>query len=526
MASKLFGKTVPGQTLKPTDTVNSAGGAAYAYTKTHKLAQIVCTGFFSDTFYATAKDQLDQVTALALDKDIPDETIAKIAVYARQKGYMKDMPAVLGVALSVRNPALWAKIFDRVADDVRMIRNVVQISRSGKLGRKSLGANNRKLIGNWVRRQSGDQLFRQSVGNDPSLAQVIKLAHPHPGDDKERNAVIRMLLEHEVDEVDLPAIVKDYRAYRKDPSLPQPNVPIEMIQDVMDKKGWVEFAKRASLRATLTNLTKFAANGVFDDPEASSAVCARLRDKDLIVKNKILPYKIMQAYMAAEQSRSLKGSVLNALHDCMELSVENIPSINGQVYVGVDVSGSMGYNVIASPAGSHGNFARVRCVDVAGLIAAGILRKNPDSVILPFDQQNHTTNNIRARDSVVTIAQNVAAYGGGGTNCELPLRHLNAIKANGDTVVYVSDNESWITRGYSGNATGLMTEWRIYKHRNPKARLVLIDLTPGYASQATLEADILQVGGWSDEVFNVIANFAKAGKASDFWLDEIEKIEI
>ena len=66
----------------------------------------------------------------------------------------------------------------------------------------------------------------------------------------------------------------------------------------------------------------------------------------------------------------------------MELAIANVPAIDGQVYVCPDVSGSM-----QSPVTGHrkGATTAVRCVDVAALMAAAIVRRNPSAEVLPFD---------------------------------------------------------------------------------------------------------------------------------------------
>ena len=62
------------------------------------------------------------------------EFVAKTAVYCRERGHMKDMPALLLAALSRRDPSLMDRAFDRVIDSPRMLRNFVQIVRSGATG--------------------------------------------------------------------------------------------------------------------------------------------------------------------------------------------------------------------------------------------------------------------------------------------------------------------------------------------------------------------------------------------------------
>ena len=74
------------------------------------------------------------------------EFTAKVAVYARQNSYMKDLPALLCAWLSTRSPKLHEAVFARVIDSTKMLRNYVQILRSGAVGRKSLGSAPKRLV--------------------------------------------------------------------------------------------------------------------------------------------------------------------------------------------------------------------------------------------------------------------------------------------------------------------------------------------------------------------------------------------
>src|SRR5262249_49891425 len=104
MANKSLFSTIVGKLLPKTDTVNAAGGSAYEFSPKHKLAQYAATGCLNSTFYAGAEEQLD--TVLALCQSLPAEFIAKTALFARERGHMKDMPALLCAVLSVKAPGL------------------------------------------------------------------------------------------------------------------------------------------------------------------------------------------------------------------------------------------------------------------------------------------------------------------------------------------------------------------------------------------------------------------------------------
>ncbi len=147
---------------------------------------------------------------------------------------------------------------------------------------------------------------------------------------------------------------------------------------------------------------------------------------------------------------------------------------------------------------------------------------NPDAEVLPFAETvKHARLN--PRDTVTTNAGALAALGGGGTNCSAPLAELNRRRGKGDLVVYVSDNQSWIDVR-AGRGTATMQEWARFRARNPEAKLVCIDLQPYGTTQAGDREDVLNVGGFSDQVFEVVAEFGKGGIGTDHWARIIEEV--
>jgi len=109
----------------------------------------------------------------------------------------------------------------------------------------------------------------------------------------------------------------------------------------------------------------------------------------------------------------------------------------------------------------------VQCIDVAALVAASILRKNPSAEILPFEAgRSPAGSEIRAIRSCRTLSV-WRPIGGGGTNCSAPVKRLNRREAKGDLIIFVSDNESWVDSG-SGRGTELMNAWQRFRQRNPR----------------------------------------------------------
>ena len=499
-----------------TDTYNDAGGIAYTLTPKQQLAQLAATGCLNNTFYADAQSQLDQVLKLAESLDA--EFIAKTAVYARQKGFMKDMPALLLAVLAQKDVNMLARVFDQVVDNGKMLRNFAQIIRSGAVGRKSFGNRPKKLMQTWLLTATEKQLLNAAVGNSPSLADVVKMVHPKPRE-AWRAAWFAWLIGKPYDREALPPITRAFEDYKQSREGELPNVPFQMLTALdLNSGDWAQIACNGSWQQVRQNLNTFLRHEVFAKSKNIKMVAEKLRDETAIARARVLPYQLLTAYQAT--SNQMPSEIREALQDAMETAVQNVPVIQGKVVVCPDVSGSM-----HSPATGYRGSAstKTRCIDIAALVSAAMLRTNPQARVIPFEQ---ITVNVKLnpRDSIMTNAEKLANVGGGGTACSAPLAMLNREKADVDLVVIVSDNESWAddSQGW-GATTSLMKEWDILKRRCPEAKLVCLDIQPYTKAQARNRQDILNIGGFSDQVFSLIGSFAKRGMGTDFWVEEIEK---
>lgn len=528
-------------------TVNNAGGKAYLMSARHKLAQIACTNCFNGTFYASSEDNLELAKKAVMDLRQDPKFVAKVAIYSRDKTYMKDMPAFLTCVLACWGEhELFHQVFDRVIDNGKMLRNFMQIGRSGQAGKvinMSSGAV-RKAVNRWFKNRSPEYIFRASVGNDPSMRDMLRMGRPKPesevkatlyaylkgavyddqsGTYKVFNKDGSVLYQHRWDS--LPEIVKHYELFKLTHEGEIPNVDFRMLDSFLTKeemkKIWHNQAMNGPYQMVRMNINNMIKYGVFEDSKAADRVAKLISSKEEIIRAKLFPYQLMTSYMMTTDA-PLK--IREAMQDAMEVSIENVPEIDGNVYICVDVSYSM-----SSPiTGASMSSSVVRCVDVAGLFASSILRRNKQARLLPFaaDVKNVTLN---PRDTVMTNAKILSDLLGGGTNCSRPLAKLNEEGVIGNTVIFVSDNESWMDTQATWNSGNQKTEtqkqWDLFKVRNPKAKLICIDLTPRDNAQVKERKDILQVGGFSDNCWSVISSFL-TDNSKDHWVSIIESVEV
>ena len=515
MANTTLFQSIKNRLIK-TDTYNEAGGIAYTLTPKQQLAQLAATGCLNNIYYADAQSQLDQVLKLAESLDV--EFIAKTAVYARQKGFMKDMPALLLAVLAQKDVNMLARVFDQVVDNGKMLRNFAQIIRSGAVGRKSFGNRPKKLMQTWLLTATEKQLLNAAIGNAPSLADVVKMVHPKPRE-AWRAAWFAWLIGKPYDREALPPITRAFEDYKQSREGELPNVPFQMLTALdLNSGDWAQIACNGSWQQVRQNLNTFLRHEVFAKSKNIKMVAEKLRDETAIARARVLPYQLLTAYQAT--SNQMPSEIREALQDAMETAVQNVPAIQGKVVVCPDVSGSMHSSVT----GYRGSAtSKTRCIDIAALVSAAMLRTNPQARVIPFEQITVNVQ-LNPRDSIMTNAEKLANIGGGGTACSAPLAMLNREKADVDLVVIVSDNESWAddNQGW-GSTTSLMKEWDILKRRCPEAKLVCLDIQPYTKAQARNRHDILNIGGFSDQVFSLIGSFAERGMGTDFWVEEIEK---
>lgn len=529
--------------LPRTDSFNEAGGRAYEFTPKHALAQMAATGCFNGVYYASAQSQLDEMHKL-IDQVDDNVFLAKLAVYARERAYMKDMPAALLVMLSKRDTELMHRVFDRVVDNGRVMRTMFQMIRSGQFGRvgnsgKGLSSSSQRAFQRWLNEASIGKLLSASIGNDPSLRDVLRMARPTPKDN-ERRALFGWLTDKETEkwapatEADLPAQVQGLIAYRQADAaetqaliLGNLSVRWDLLADAaLSPLVWKAIARQMGPQALRMNLNTLLRHEVLNDRKMVDYVADRLADADDIRRSRQFPYQFLAAYLNA--SAEVPQKIKVALHQAAEIACGNVPELPGPVVIGLDVSGSMTWSAVTGNRG-RGATSKMRCVDVAALFAAAILRRNPDSVVVPFDTQSYDVR-IDPSDSILSLSERLAKYGGGGTDCSIPLRAANTkfSKRQFAGCVLVSDNESWIGTGRYG-ATGVMTEWQKFVKNqkrigvtNPK--LVCIDIQPYGSTQAPERDDILNIGGFSDAVFNVVASYLSDDAAR--FVAEVESIEL
>lgn len=510
---------------KRESVLNEAGGQAFNRPVAEVLAQYAATGCLRQTFYASAEEQLD--TVLGILPEISPVLVAKTAVWTRENSRLRDLPVLLAAWLaSKKDPVhrdLLSKVFPRVVNTGRAVRSFVQIIRSGKLGRKSFGSHAKRLLRNWFLDTPPLSLVNWSEGNDPSLRDVLRMVHPKPRHEGHRS-LFAWLLGHDPKKYDgshLPLEVMHLDALRGGFVTGIPDgINFQLLpHEKLSVADWRRVATKASYQVALRNLRTFERHGALTDEVV----------KDLALKLRTPPPTVFPhtLYMAWRMAEGLSDYLRAALEMALEQSFWSVPDLPPRTAVLVDVSGSMDDPVTGT---EKGRTTKVTCRDVAGLMLAAILRRNPRALVLAFDTRLYQ-GEVPPDLPVARIAEALGTMGGGGTDISLPLRALNNTAGGwkGDLLVYISDQQSWVETavGYSPfYPTAASAEWTLFKQRNPGAKMVCLDLRPYPTHQLKEDPDILRCGGFGDAVFDLMAHFVAGRLGGRGFLDQIEAVSL
>lgn len=457
---------------------NSSGGKVVELNAEEKLVKLALTSVFNDGL-STGNDQIREFNVAA--EHVTSKFLAQCIIYAYQTGHMRDTTAYMLALLSKRDTKLFRQVFAYITPDGRMLRNFVGVIRSGLTGRKSLGSACKAAINSALNSFNTYQWVQASIGNNPSIKDVIKLSHYKPN--VHNDTIVKWILGYPI----TPDFIDTFNKWDGTGPVP-PHIPFEMY--VQRVKDWSAIVSKLSYKQLIINLNTLLRNGV--TVEAKARIVERIQDKEAIENTGWFPFRFFTAAKNV-QDLEIRAALLNAtIH-----ALHNVPVLKGKTAVCPDVSGSMN-----QPATGHrkGATTDISAREVAALFSTALaLRVGNTADIFAFDTQTYPIPADTFWKTVTTISN---LYGG-GTDCTAPIRSIGGLY---DTVILISDNESW------AHFESIEKVWD--KHKRPGAKLVNWDLAPTITSLVNSRDDILSISGFNGSEFTVISDFIHGDKRS------------
>jgi len=119
------------------------------------------------------------------------------------------------------------------------------------------------------------------------------------------------------------------------------------VEVPVDNEGLGKAVSMDNLMNIVKNLVSLYKNGVFEDKEALSSVCSKLRNPKEVKQSRLLPFRFYSAYVEVDKLKTdiITKTLKEALSDALDLAVSNVEPLEGLTCILVDRSGSMDHRI-------------------------------------------------------------------------------------------------------------------------------------------------------------------------------------
>ena len=545
---------------QPTER-NFMGEMAFKMEDKEELISTVMTTFLQGEYYEKESTKIARIQELL--KKVDPLFAAKLAIYARNEGNLRSVTHFVAaeIAKYVSGTDWGKRFYNRIVvrpDDMSEI--VSAYAHINGMSQKDISKIPNAMKGGFktaLERLDAYQIDKYKMKNrEVSLIDLIRLFHPK-SNQKNAEAFKRLvngeslegLYETKILEKEMTKAGQLTKNATEDE---KKEAKHEAISEIL---GNVKGMPIMNLIRNLRNIILYAPDKVED-------ACAQLRIKDKILKSRLLPFRFATAYAEVEkmtwdkpdtdtaiafesdkakdeltkaQFNSLKRSVLDALEDAIQYSVENIPELEGNVAILVDHSGSCRGDAGGSSAVSA--FSQTSTAMIGNLFGSMMAYRQKNVYVglfgdklidVPMDR------NMKMLD-FNKMSFNKGAYCGGSTEAGIYdfMRKCIDEKKKVDNVVVFSDCQigsgersftPWYGSKLSDSGGHFHELFKEFKKLNPMCNWIVVNLRQsGGTSVFDKSMRILNIAGWSDKIFDVIKSNCKGWDAV---IKEIEAIEI
>ena len=521
---------------------NSAGGYVFQVDNWTRLNRFLILGTEEGTYYVrTRPHTLDNTTAVRACINEDSERAVRIIEDVSTGGRApRNDQALFALAMCVKfgNPATRAAALQALPKVARTGTHLLTFVRWLRGMGGGMGRSVKRAIGNWYLRpedatyyQTQDvtyQAIKYRQRNGWTHRDVLRLTHPSP-----QNAETRELFKW----------ITHPDGYTPSENTPeQLSVFLELQNTATDKEAaallaahrflswemvpsqhrtavvWQALLDRGMpITALLRNLPTLTRLGLLDPmSDNTQQVAARLNNHHALTGGRVHPMSMLIAlltYKAGGSERSKHtwnptDAIVDSLSDGFYAAFPRTDPVARRVYIGLDVSGSMGYaNLLGVPG--------FTVAAAAAGMASCLIRKTERYIIRGFAGDG-TGWGLMSRGTVMrhleitrttSVADAVAHTDGmtfGTTNCALPM--IDAANENipVDVFVILTDNETWVGDVHPTNAL------RDYRNKmNIPAKLVVCGMTStGFSIADPNDQGMLDVAGFDSSVPALVEEFA------------------
>ena len=543
---------------QPTER-NFMGEMAFKMEDKEELISTVMTTFLQGEYYEKEATKIARIQELL--KKVDPLFAAKLAIYARNEGNLRSVTHFVAaeIAKYISGTDWGKRFYNRIVvrpDDMSEI--VSAYAHINGMSQKDISKIPNAMKGGFktaLERLDAYQLDKYKMKNrSVSMIDLIRLFHPK-GNQKNAEAFKRLvngeslegLYETKILEKEMTKAGQLTKNATEDE---KKEAKHEAISEILDNvKGM-----------PIMNLIRNLRNIILYAPDKVEDACAQLRIKDKILNSRLLPFRFATAYAEIEkmiwgkpntdtaitfesdkaegeltkaQFNSLKRSVLDALEDAIQYSVENIPELEGNVAILVDHSGSCRGDAGGSSAVSA--FSKTSTAMIGNLFGSMMAYRQKNVYIGLFGDKLIDVPMDRSMKMLDfnKMSFDKGAYCGLGTETGIYdfMRKCVDEKKKVDNVVVFSDCQigsgergftPWYGSKLSDRGGHFHELFKEFKKLNPMCNWIVVNLRQsGGTSVFDKSMRILNISGWSDKIFDTIKSQCRGWDAI---IKEIESV--
>jgi 60 kDa SS-A/Ro ribonucleoprotein len=265
-------------------------------------------------------------------------------------------------------------------------------------------------------------------------------------------------------EIEVICIINDYR------------LPWEALDSrwLSSPGVWATLLPTLPIGATLRNLARMTANGLFADSDMATIIAARLTDSERLRRGRLHPMAILTALKTYEQGHGERGKltwapvkrIVEALNAAFYLAFQNVEPSHASLLLALDISSSMQSGTVA---GSPSLTPALASAAMA-LVTA---RTEPNALFVGFGNPSIVPLHINRDWSLAQTLRAISGLDFGGTDCSLPMVYAMAQRLHVDSFIIYTDNETWAGRSHPAQALATYRK----QLEVPNAKLVTVAMT-------------------------------------------------
>lgn len=506
---------------------NAAGGYGFQVGDDTRVHRFLTIGVEGGTYYTSERDltQDNATVVLRAARDRGRWLVEQAVAISTAGRAPRQNPAIFALAATAglsdddgRKAALAAlPVVCRTGTHLFLFARYVEQFRGW-------GRGLRRAVGAWYTDRDVNDIayqvvkYRQREGW--SHRDLLRLAHPET-DEALRQALFDWVCGRESAETDHPPLVYAFTKAQTGnvatwvSLIEQHPLSWEMLPDaaLTEPRVWRALIDKGMPQtALMRQLPRLTRLGVLAG-ETRTTVVDQLTDPDRLRKARVHPVNVLVALRTYATGQSVRGDsewtpdrrIVDALDGAFYGAFATVELAGKRTLLALDVSGSM-----VSPAGG----LPVTCREVTAALALVTMTTEPDVDVVGFTSERGrfwgresglTELAISPRQRLDDAIRAISGLPFGGTDCAMPMTWALKHRKEYDTIVVLTDNETWAGDIHPHQAL------REYREKVvPGARLCVVGMTATDVSIADpLDSGSLDIAGMDSAVPGLIADFSR-----------------